>query len=184
MVPSSNDSSSESRGSSSSTSGTSSSLSGGNATGSGRNKVALKPGHSLMDWIRKSAKEKDTLSGTNGRILEVTREELSKHNKVDDCWLVVHGKVYNVTPYLDFHPGGVDEMMRGAGTDATQLFNEVHKWVNFRSMLKNCFVGDFCPHLSLSDLTLNNSDDKKDAHEDDGTQHDPSGDDDLMDQVD
>jgi cytochrome b involved in lipid metabolism len=35
------------------------------------------------------------------------------------------GKVYNITPYLDFHPGGVPELMRGAGKDGTQLFDEV-----------------------------------------------------------
>lgn len=118
--------------------------SSGNATGSGRNKVALAPGHSLMDWIKKCAREKD-LAGTGGERFKVTREELSKHNTADDCWLVVHGKVYNVTPYLHFHPGGVEEMMKGAGTDATDLFNEVHRWVNFQSMLKNCLVGDYCP---------------------------------------
>ena len=35
------------------------------------------------------------------------------------------GKVYNLTPYLEFHPGGIDELMRGAGKDSTQLFDEV-----------------------------------------------------------
>jgi cytochrome b involved in lipid metabolism len=35
-----------------------------------------------------------------------------------------------VTSYLDFHPGGIDELMRGAGKDATALFDEVcvHKF--------------------------------------------------------
>ena len=35
------------------------------------------------------------------------------------------GKVYNITPYLEFHPGGVSELMRGAGKDSTDLFDEV-----------------------------------------------------------
>ena len=114
--------------------------SGGNATGSGRTRVVLKPGHSLMDWLKLCAKTAD-LAGTQGKIISVTLEELQKHNKADDCWICIRGKVYNVTPYLDFHPGGVDEMMRGAGSDATVLFNEIHKYVNFESMLKKCFVG-------------------------------------------
>ncbi len=112
----------------------------GNATGSGRTRVVLKPGHSLLDWIKLSAKSTN-LSGTNGQIIRVSMEELEKHKTVDDCWICVRGKVYNVTHYLDFHPGGVDEMMRGAGTDATQLFNEIHRYVNYESMLKKCFVG-------------------------------------------
>jgi cytochrome b involved in lipid metabolism len=32
--------------------------------------------------------------------------------------------VYNITPYLKFHPGGVDELMRVAGRDGTKLFSE------------------------------------------------------------
>ena len=35
------------------------------------------------------------------------------------------GRVYNVTPYLEFHPGGIPELMRGIGRDATDLFDEV-----------------------------------------------------------
>jgi cytochrome b involved in lipid metabolism len=53
----------------------------------------------------------------------------------------VSGRVYNITPYLEFHPGGVDEIMRGAGKDGTQLFNEIHKWVNVESMLASCYIG-------------------------------------------
>lgn len=44
---------------------------------------------------------------------------------MSDVWIDVTGKVYNITPYLEFHPGGVDEIMRGAGKDATQLIDEV-----------------------------------------------------------
>jgi cytochrome-b5 reductase len=40
------------------------------------------------------------------------------------------GNVYNITPYLDYHPGGIDEIMKGAGIDATTLFQEIHSWVN------------------------------------------------------
>ena len=42
---------------------------------------------------------------------------------------------------MDYHPGGEDELLRGAGVDATNLFNEVHQWVNYESMLKACLVG-------------------------------------------
>ena len=51
---------------------------------------------------------------------------------------MIAGKVYNVTPYLDFHPGGVDELMRGAGKDATTLFDEVCLFVClFRVMIRS-----------------------------------------------
>ncbi|KAM9353396.1 cytochrome b5 reductase 4 isoform 1-T1 [Symphorus nematophorus] len=107
---------------------------------SGRNKVALKPGHSLMDWIRFSKSGKD-LTGLRGRLIEVTPEELKKHNTRDDCWTCIRGMVYNVTPYMDYHPGGEEELMRAAGIDGTELFDQVHRWVNYESMLKECLVG-------------------------------------------
>ncbi|KAF3840312.1 hypothetical protein F7725_019029 [Dissostichus mawsoni] len=107
---------------------------------SGRNKVALKPGHSLMDWIRFSKSGKD-LTGLRGRLIEVTKEELQKHNTRDDCWTCIRGMVYNVTPYMDYHPGGEDELMKAAGMDGTDLFDQVHRWVNYESMLKECLVG-------------------------------------------
>lgn len=37
----------------------------------------------------------------------------------------IAGRVYNVTPYLEYHPGGIPELMRGIGRDATDLFDEV-----------------------------------------------------------
>lgn len=52
--------------------------------------VALKPGHSLMDWIRFSKSGKD-LTGLRGRLIEVSQEELRKHNKRDDCWTCIRG---------------------------------------------------------------------------------------------
>ena len=52
------------------------------------------------------------------------------------------GKVYNMTPYMDFHPGGVDQLMRGAGKEgAEKLFLEIHPWVSWESMLGECLVG-------------------------------------------
>ncbi len=59
-------------------------------TGNPRNKVALKPGFSLMDWIRLTKSGKD-LAGTGGKILNVTTAELKKHRKKDDAWLAING---------------------------------------------------------------------------------------------
>lgn len=61
----------------------------------------------------------------SGKLIPVTPEELAKHNTESDCWIAFRGLVYNVTPYMEFHPGGVDELMRAAGQDGTQLFDEV-----------------------------------------------------------
>lgn len=108
--------------------------------GSGRKKGGLEPGHSLMDWIRLTKSGKD-LSSTKGKMIAVSPEELAKHNTETDCWIAFRGLVYNVTPYMEFHPGGADELMRAAGTDGTQLFDEVHQWVNLENMMSSTLVG-------------------------------------------
>ncbi|XP_067416841.1 cytochrome b5 reductase 4-like isoform X4 [Emydura macquarii macquarii] len=106
----------------------------------GRSKVPLKPGRSLMDWTRLTKSGKD-LAGLKGQLIKVTEEELAKHSKKDDCWICIRGLVYNITPYMEYHPGGEDELMRAAGRDGTDLFDQVHRWVNYESMLKECLVG-------------------------------------------
>lgn len=60
-----------------------------------------------------------------------------------DAWGAYQGKIYNLTPYLKFHPGGVGELMRGAGKvgEAERLFLEIHPWVNWDGMLAECLVG-------------------------------------------
>nr|XP_032518666.1 cytochrome b5 reductase 4 isoform X4 [Danaus plexippus plexippus] len=105
-----------------------------------RNKCVLQPGHSLMDWIRLGNSGKD-LNGIGGRIRPVTPTELATHNTQEDAWLAIRGRVYNITYYLPYHPGGPEELMRGAGIDATELFDKVHPWVNYDSLLAKCLVG-------------------------------------------
>lgn len=58
-----------------------------------------------MDWIRLGSSGCD-LAGTGGIVSAVSHKELAKHCKCDDAWLAIRGKVYNVTRYMDFHPGG------------------------------------------------------------------------------
>lgn len=105
-----------------------------------RKKVNLGRGYSLMDWIRLTRTQPD-LAGNNGVLKKITHEELAKHNRQDDCWLALFDKVYNITPYMKYHPGGIDELMKGAGKNATNIFNDVHPWVNFQNMLEKCLIG-------------------------------------------
>ena len=48
-----------------------------------------------------------------------TREEVFQHRKQDDCWIILHGEVYNVTPWLSKHPGGAKLLLHYGGEDAT-----------------------------------------------------------------
>lgn len=107
-------------------------------------KVLLTPGHSPLDWARISGPNAD-LRGVESQTpyLRVTPSMLKRMTgrKGKDAWMALNGKVYNVSPYADFHPGGVPELLRGAGRDGTKLFGEVHPWVNYETMLSACLVG-------------------------------------------
>ena len=50
-------------------------------------------------------------------------------------------QVYNITPYLKFHPGGVKILMQAAGKDGTALFLKHHPYVNMRALMNTCLVG-------------------------------------------
>lgn len=68
------------------------------------------------------------------RVKGFTLDAVAKHNKNDDCWIVIDGSVYDVTGFLDAHPGGVKAIMLVAGTDASDAFNAIHsdkarKWL-------------------------------------------------------
>ncbi|SNX87016.1 uncharacterized protein MEPE_05726 [Melanopsichium pennsylvanicum] len=107
--------------------------------GKSRKKVALAPGCSPLDWAR--LKNSTDLRGGVTSLLRVSPSELKKHNKLEDAWSAFYGKVYNITPYLRFHPGGEDELMRCAGRDGTRLFALTHSWVNIDSMIDTAMVG-------------------------------------------
>jgi cytochrome b involved in lipid metabolism len=53
------------------------------------------------------------MAGTSGKTFSL--EECKQHTSDKDCWLVVHGKVYNVTDFLEEHPGGYDIILTSAG---------------------------------------------------------------------
>jgi cytochrome b involved in lipid metabolism len=57
---------------------------------------------------------------------EYTMEEVKKHNKKDDLWIVVKGVVMDVTNWLDEHPGGPQALFSHMGRDATEEFEMLH----------------------------------------------------------
>jgi cytochrome b involved in lipid metabolism len=110
-----------------------------------KKKVLLTPGHSPLDWARLTSSPDANLRGLPADIpyLRVPPSLLKQFTgrKGKDAWTVLGGKVYNMTPYLPYHPGGEPELMKAAGRDGTKLFGEVHPWVNWEGMLEGCLIG-------------------------------------------
>lgn len=108
-----------------------------------RKKVILKPGFHLTDWMNLTRSATVDISGRNGRPLQhVSVTELAAHNTKYDCWTAYRGKVYNISNYLPYHPGGEAFLLKGAGKDCTELFDKYHAWVNIESMLGKCLIGN------------------------------------------
>lgn len=57
----------------------------------------------------------------------ITREEVAKHNKPDDAWVIVDGSVYDVSKFARLHPGGKEVLLEYAGKDATEDFFGLHR---------------------------------------------------------
>ncbi|CAX45618.1 L-lactate dehydrogenase [cytochrome], putative [Candida dubliniensis CD36] len=53
-------------------------------------------------------------------------QEVSQHNKKDDCWVIIHDKAYDLSDFIDEHPGGSAIIMKYAGKDATKAFDPIH----------------------------------------------------------
>ncbi|KAF4613846.1 hypothetical protein D9613_007519 [Agrocybe pediades] len=111
-------------------------------------KVALAPGHSPLDWAALKSSGAD-LRGVE-TLMRIPPSVLKQHNKRDDAWSAFNGKVYNMTAYIPFHPGGEKELMRVAGRDGTKLFASTHAWVNVDFMLDQCLVGFLIPEPTSS----------------------------------
>lgn len=114
----------------------------------GRLKVVLEPGHSPLDWAHLNSDRSNRIklrgvppNTPPPQYVKVTKDELKLHNTRDDAWTSINGKVFNITPYVNFHPGGAKEIMKCAGRDGTSLFNKYHSWVSVDRMLANCLVG-------------------------------------------
>uniref|UniRef100_A0A7N0U8Z0 Cytochrome b5 heme-binding domain-containing protein n=1 Tax=Kalanchoe fedtschenkoi TaxID=63787 RepID=A0A7N0U8Z0_KALFE len=69
-------------------------------------------------------------------------EEVASHNTPKDCWLVMFGKVYDVTEFMDDHPGGGEVLLTSTGKDATEDFEDVGHSKAAREQLSKYRIGD------------------------------------------
>lgn len=79
---------------------------------------------------------------------EVTEErykpsEVASHNTILSCWVTFRGAVYNISDYLQIHPGGPKILFDKGGRDMTTDFNIAHGESDFRaaSMIEPYRIG-------------------------------------------
>ncbi|KAK3082930.1 hypothetical protein FSP39_009282 [Pinctada imbricata] len=81
--------------------------------------------------------------GKGGKqVQKFTREEISKHDRQGDKWIIIDGEVYNITHWARKHPGGSKVISHYAGQDATDAFTAFHNnKEDIRKYLKAIHVG-------------------------------------------
>ncbi|KFD50571.1 cytochrome b5-like Heme/Steroid binding domain protein [Trichuris suis] len=103
-----------------------------------------------MDCWKEFVSNLEDPSGTGGKLLSVTTEMLKDHSTPDDLWILLDGKVYNITHYLRFHPGGSEALINAIGKDGKPAV-QCHIWVNCHSILERCLVGYFVDQPSSNE---------------------------------
>lgn len=58
---------------------------------------------------------------------EITRDEVARNNTADSLWCIIDAKVYDLTDFVDAHPGGAAVLEQVAGLDATVDFFNLHR---------------------------------------------------------
>jgi cytochrome-b5 reductase len=74
----------------------------------------------------------------NGGFKEYTKEEIAEHNKHPSIWVIYKESVYDITMFLEYHPGGIDILRPCFGKDMTELFNKYHSYIRIDG-----FIGKF-----------------------------------------
>lgn len=91
---------------------------------------------------------------SSGKTIVLDNKEVALHNKQSDCWMLISGKVYNITSYFGSHPGGSGVMAATCGTDATSAYMTKDPYAtssrtrsahssNAKNLLNDYYIGDF-----------------------------------------
>ncbi|XP_015509615.1 cytochrome b5 [Neodiprion pinetum] len=71
-----------------------------------------------------------------------SRAEVAKHNHSEDTWIIIHNKVYDVTAFLNEHPGGEEVLLEQAGIDGSEPFEDVGHSSDARHMMEPFKIGE------------------------------------------
>ncbi|CAA3022107.1 cytochrome B5-like protein [Olea europaea var. sylvestris] len=96
----------------------------------------------LIPRLRKTdLGEKGRANVTTKAAKAYTKAEVSSHNKRTDCWIIIKDKVYDVSSYVEEHPGG-DAILAHAGDDSTEGFYGPQHATRVFDMIEDFYIGD------------------------------------------
>lgn len=88
--------------------------------------LSILTGHTGAEavWKSRIAGGQEVSSGTAAGTIPMS--EVALHNSPADCWSAVNGKVYDLTQWIDKHPGGAVVIKALCGQDGTAGFASEH----------------------------------------------------------
>ncbi len=93
------------------------------ATATWKDRIATTGGVALED----SKSQGGTASGsTSEGAVELSNSQVTLRNSASACWSIVNGNVYNLTSFIQEHPGGVSVISDICGKDGTKAFTGQH----------------------------------------------------------
>ncbi|GMH18043.1 hypothetical protein Nepgr_019884 [Nepenthes gracilis] len=100
----------------------------------------------VIPRLQKSGHTKSAMSDANINInskasRRYNKAEISLHNKRTDCWIIIKDKVYDVTPYVEEHPGG-DAILVHAGDDSTEGFFGPQHGTRVFDLIDDFYIGE------------------------------------------
>lgn len=94
-----------------------------------------------LDSSRAAAAEKKAANFAWQLDRKYTMSEVQSHCSLDDCWMVIFDKVYNITDFVYEHPGGDFILLEYAGRDATHPFLSSRHGSSAYKMLDRYWIG-------------------------------------------
>lgn len=82
------------------------------------------------------------MSESTGEVKLYSLAEVKSHNTNKSTWLVIHNNVYDVTAFLNEHPGGEEVLLEQAGKEATESFEDVGHSTDARELMQKYKVGE------------------------------------------
>ena len=70
-----------------------------------------------------------------------TVEEVARHSAPTDLWLIIDGRVFDVTDFVEEHPGGFEAIMRRPGADNSEGFNGPQHPEKVQQLIGEYYVG-------------------------------------------
>lgn len=107
---------------------------------------------SPMDYFRVSLEKENsdiqngpnqsTMKEETSRLKLISMEQVSWHDRQDDCWIIICDYVYDCTEFIKKHPGGADVLLEYAGRDATLAFVGTGHSETAKQMLSRYIIGE------------------------------------------